>query len=174
MAVDFAQDSVTYKAKRVYAPIGTFNEFAITGSAWVNATQSGFSDRGVNQKSYSFTGVKNIVEDATGEVYCTFKVVSKLPGIYPDLITGLNSYFAQEQSDSEGGMGLGNGYTSVEDVAKRNWKATLTGTYTANGDKVTLALDESYAWLTYHTPEALAAMETWADSQSQLSGTPTA
>ena len=175
MAVDFSQDSVTYKAKREYGPMVNFNEFATTANAWVNyATNSGFIERAKNEKSYSFTGVKNIMNDAEGTVYCTFKVVSKLPGIYPSLMTGINSAFAQEEDSGEGGMGLGNGHTSVEDEAKRNWKMTLTGTYEENGDKVTLALDESYAWLTYHTPEALAAMEAWADSQSQLSREKTA
>lgn len=173
MAVDFTQDSVTYKARREYAQPTNINAFLVTGQAWNQASQSGFVDRNRNDKSMSFTGVKNIV-GPDGEVYCTFKVVSKRPGVYPDLMTGINSAFAQEEDSGEGGMGLGDGYTSVEDVSKRNWKMTLTGVYAANGDKVTLAIDDSYAVLTYHTPEALAAMETWADSREELSGTPTA
>ncbi|HJJ33344.1 MAG TPA: hypothetical protein O0X19_03065, partial [Methanocorpusculum sp.] len=65
---------------------------------------------------------------------------------------------------------LDDGYTAAEDTDKRNWKMTLSGE-TAAGDPFKLLVDESYATLSRYRLEAtLQTFETWADAQTELSG----
>ena len=161
--VNFSTPAVTYDARREYAPIGTINEFLVLRQAFEQDTSMGITNK--KATGLSFKGVKNILDPA-GEVVATITVQSKLPGIYPDLMTGINSAFAEENLDD--------GYTAVEDTDKRNWKMTLSGE-TAAGDPFKLQLDESYAILSgYHLEATLEIFEEWADGRTELSTAPTA
>lgn len=163
MAVDFQTPEVTYSAKREYAPISTINAFLTLRQAFEQDSSMGITDK--KASGLSFKGVKNII-NPTGEVVATITVQSKYPGIYPDLMSGINSTFAAENLDD--------GYTAVEDVSGRNWKMTLSGKTAAN-DSFRLQLDDSYAILSgYHNTATLEIFEEWADGRTELSTAPTA
>ena len=161
--VDFNTPTATYSAKREYAPISEFSDFIGLKDTFQADSTMGLAEKKISGES--FKGVVNIL-NPDGEHVATVTVESKYPGIYPNLLSGINTDFAERV--------LSDGCTAVEDTDKRNWKMTLSGE-TAAGDPFKLLVDESYATLSgYHLEATLQTFETWADAQTELSTAPTA
>ena len=161
--VNFNTPTATYSAKREYAPIDDFNDFIGLEETFTADTSMGLLNKKISGQS--FKGVKNIL-NPHGDVVGTITVESKYAGIYPDVLGGISTDFAERNLDD--------GYTAAEDTDKRNWKMTLSGE-TAAGDPFKLQLDESYAILSgYHLEATLEIFEEWADGRTELSTAPTA
>ena len=161
--VDFNTPTATYSAKREYAPIDDFNDFIGLKETFRADATMGLTEKKISGESYK--GVVNIM-DPDGEHVATVTVESKYAGIYPDVLGGINTDFAERNLDD--------GYTAAEDTDKRNWKMTLSGE-TAAGDPFKLLVDESYATLSgFHLEATLQTFETWADAQTELSTAPAA
>ena len=161
--VNFNTPTATYSAKREYAPISEFSDFIGLKDTFQADSTMGLAEKKISGES--FKGVVNIL-NPEGEHIATVTVESKYPGIYPNMLGGINTDFAERV--------LSDGCTAVENTDKRNWKMTLSGE-TGDGDTFRLAVDESFCTLSgYHLEATLQTFETWADTQPELSAAPAA
>lgn len=129
MTITFEPPVAVYSAERPNGQkITDFGDFVGLKETFRADAVTGFGpERTINSESY--TGVVKVLNE-TGKFAGNVKVHSKYAGIYPNLIGGFNTDWAERTIDD--------GASADELVNERSWQMTLASTVASSGDKFQL------------------------------------
>lgn len=129
MTITFEPPVAVYSAERTNGKkISDFNNIIGLKETFRADAVSGFGpERKITSESY--TGVIE-ARNPTAQYAAYVKVHSKWPGIYPDLLGGFSTDWAERTMDD--------GATAHELEDERNWQMVLSSTVAATGDKFQL------------------------------------